>query len=285
MSSDSFSETSASKPSTQRKFIKRPDDKAMKDQIENLRKEIKQLDLASNEITAQIAKHQIDQKIMDERNKLTSELKALQSKQSGSKNERHALNEQIKAIDGQMKKKIAEIQQQTSKNNYKSVAEIDDKINSLDKLIDAGQLKLADERRYVKEMSALRKLRKDFGSIEQTQASIDQDKEKIAELKKKVAATHNKELNAQYDALQKKVDEINESNKTIISKRNELYDKRGELKKQKDAKYDEIRKLRAEFDENDATRRMSISRNSWLKRKPRGKKSTKHKFWKRKKPN
>ena len=249
MSSDSFSETSASKPSTQRKFIKRPDDKAMKDQIENLRKEIKQLDLASNEITAQIAKHQIDQKIMDERNKLTSELKALQSKQSGSKNERHALNEQIKAIDGQMKKKIAEIQQQTSKNNYKSVAEIDDKINSLDKLIDAGQLKLADERRYVKEMSALRKLRKDFGSIEQTQASIDQDKEKIAELKKKVAATHNKELNAQYDALQKKVDEINESNKTIISKRNELYDKRGELKKQKDAKYDEIRKLRAEFDE------------------------------------
>ncbi|CAK9441163.1 uncharacterized protein LODBEIA_P50320 [Lodderomyces beijingensis] len=241
--------SSNSRPASQRKLIKRPDDKAMKDGIELLKQEIKKLDLQSNEVSAQIAKHQIEQSVMDERNKLTAELRSLQSKQSGSKNERHALNEQIKSIDAQMKKKIQEIQQQTSKNSFKSVAEVDERINSLDKAIDAGNLKLADERRFVKEMSSLRKLRKDFGSIEQTQASIDQDKEKIAELKKKVAATHNKELNAQYESIQKKLDEINESNKNIISKRDVLYDKRTELKKEKDAKYNEIRKLRAEFDE------------------------------------
>ena len=70
-------------------------------------------------------------------------------------------------------------------------------------MIDAGNLKLADERRYVKEMSSLRKLRKDFGSIEKTQALIDQDKEKIAELKKKLSATHNKEVQAKFEEIQK----------------------------------------------------------------------------------
>ncbi|KAI5953026.1 BFR1 [Candida theae] len=239
---------SSSSSSTQRKFIKRPDDKAMKEEVEALKKEIKKLDLTNNELNAQIQKLQIDQKVMDERNKLQAELKTLISKQSSAKNERNNINEQIKSIDSSMKKKIAEIQQQTSKNNFKNVAEIDARIDSLDKAIDAGNLKLADERRFVKEMSALRKLRKDFGSIEKIQASIDQDKEKIADLKKKLQGTHNKEVQAQFETIQKKLDEINESNKSTISKRNKIYDQRSEIKKEKDAKYDQIRKLRSDFD-------------------------------------
>ncbi|KAI5965674.1 BFR1 [Candida pseudojiufengensis] len=234
--------------STQRKFIKRPDDKVLKQELESLKNEIKKLDLQNNDLNDQIAKHQIDQKIMDERNELTTQLKSLISKQSASKNERNAINEQIKSIDNTMKKKIAEIQQQASKNNFKSVGEIDQRINSLDQLIDAGNLKLADERRYVKEMTSLRKLKKDFASIEKVQLSIDSDKQKIADLKKKISGTQNKELNTQFETIQKKLDEINESNKTIISKRQKLYDQRSEIKKQKDAKYDEIRKLKSDFD-------------------------------------
>ncbi|EMG48400.1 BFR1 Nuclear segregation protein BFR1 [Candida maltosa Xu316] len=247
------SATSSGTSTPQRKFIKRPDDKAIKEEIDKLKDEIKKLDLTNNEINAQISKAQIDQSVMDKRNKLQAELKSLVSKQSQGKNERQVINDQIKAIDASMKKKIAEIQQQTSKNSFKNVSEIDARINQLDSLIDAGNLKLADERRYVKEMSSLRKLRKDFGSIEKTQALIDQDKEKIADLKKKLSATHNKEVQTQFEQIQKELDAINDSNKTIISKRNELYDKRTEIKKQKDAKYDQIRKIRSDFDEKFAS--------------------------------
>ena len=49
------------------------------------------------------------------------------------------------------------------------------------------------------------------------------------------------------------MDAINESNKTIISKRDELRDKRTEIKKQKDAKYEQIRKIRSDFDEKFAS--------------------------------
>ncbi|KAH3680033.1 hypothetical protein WICPIJ_008433, partial [Wickerhamomyces pijperi] len=54
--------------------------------------------------------------------------------------------------------------------------EIDKKINQLEDLIGSGSLKLVDERRYVKEISSLRKLKKDFGSTEQLQKSVDNDK-------------------------------------------------------------------------------------------------------------
>lgn len=160
------SATTSTSAAPRRREIKRPDDKAIKEEIEKLKDEIKKLDLTNNEINAQIAKAQIDQKVMDKRNKLQTELKSLIAKQSQGKNERQLINDQIKAIDASMKKRIAEIQQQTSKNNFKNVAEIDSRINYLDGLIDAGNLKLADERRFAKEMSSLRKLRKDFGSIE-----------------------------------------------------------------------------------------------------------------------
>ena len=247
------SATTSTSAAPRRREIKRPDDKAIKEEIEKLKDEIKKLDLTNNEINAQIAKAQIDQKVMDKRNKLQTELKSLIAKQSQGKNERQLINDQIKAIDASMKKRIAEIQQQTSKNNFKNVAEIDSRINYLDGLIDAGNLKLADERRFVKEMSSLRKLRKDFGSIEKTQELIDQDKAKIAELKKKLSATHNKEVQAQFETIQKELDAINESNKTIISKRDELRDKRTEIKKQKDAKYEQIRKIRSDFEEKFAS--------------------------------
>ncbi|KAF6069875.1 hypothetical protein FOB64_002581 [Candida albicans] len=230
------SATTSTSAAPRRREIKRPDDKAIKEEIEKLKDEIKKLDLTNNEINAQIAKAQIDQKVMDKRNKLQTELKSLIAKQSQGKNERQLINDQIKAIDASMKKRIAEIQQQTSKNNFKNVAEIDSRINYLDGLIDAGNLKLADERRFVKEMSSLRKLRKDFGSIEKTQELIDQDKAKIAELKKKLSATHNKEVQAQFETIQKELDAINESTRPLFLKETNCK-QLAEEKKRRDEEY------------------------------------------------
>ncbi|RLV96360.1 Nuclear segregation protein BFR1 [Spathaspora sp. JA1] len=250
MSSSPVPSKSGSAPAgASKKFIKRPDDKAVKAEIEELKNEIKKLDISNNELNGKISKLQIDQSVMDKRNQLQTELKGLISKQGQLKNDRNAINDQIKSIDSQLKKRIAEIQAQTSKNSFKNVEEIDSRIKYLDGLIDAGDLKLADERRFVKEMSGLRKLRKDFGGIEKIQILIDQDKEKIADLKKKLSSVQNKEIQSQFETIQKQLDEINESNKSIISERNGLYDQRSTIKKQKDEKYDQIRKLRVEFDE------------------------------------
>lgn len=232
-----------------RKFYKRPDDTKLKSAVEKLRVEIKQLDLASTELTNQINKYQLDQKVLQKRNDLQAELKELISKQRNFKQDRDTINEQIKAIDSSMKKKIQEVQLQTSKNQFKTVGEIDQRIAYLDNLIDQGNLKLVDERKYIKEMSSLRKLKKDFTSIEKIQLSIDQDKIKISQLKASINSHQSKEVQKQFESIQNQLDEINKSNKSIIDKKNEIFNKRQSIRKQKDEKYQAIRDLNADFDQ------------------------------------
>lgn len=232
-----------------RRFIKRPDDKAMNQDINALRDEIKKLDLTNNEINAQIDKTVLDPQTAEKRKALQNEMKEVISKQGNLKLERNAIQEQIRNVDTNLKRMFADIQKLTSKNNYKSVSEIDSRVKYLDDLVGAGNLKLADERRHVKEMTSLRKLRKDFAEVEKQQEAIDKEKAKIADLKKKLAAVGNKEVQQQFERIQKELDTINESNKSIYNKRTELINKRNEIRKTKDAKYDQIRKLRAEFDE------------------------------------
>ncbi|WEJ93743.1 multicopy suppressor of BFA (Brefeldin A) [Yamadazyma tenuis] len=249
----SFSENPQTAAAVSRRFIKRPDDSAMKSEVTKLRKEIEKVDLSINTLTSQIDKISVDSATNSKRQELQQQLKELTAQQASIKGERQQFMDQIKAIDTQLKRKVTEIQQQTSKNSFKSVKDIDARIAYLDSLVDGGELKLADERKTVKEMSALRKLKKDFGSVEKQQQSIDADKSKIADLKKKLNAIQNKEVQAKYEAIQKELDEIRSANKSIYDKKGDLVSKRNALRKEKDSKYDAIKKLRSEFD-NEFTR-------------------------------
>lgn len=238
-----------SAPVANRKFIKRPDDSVMKKELGDLRKEIEKLDLSINELNKQIDGITIDSSSNSRKQELQQKLKELTGKQGSIKNERNQVMDQIKAIDTQVKRKVNEIQAQTSKNNFKNVKEIDSRINYLDSLVDSGDLKLAEERKIVKEMSGLRKLRKDFGSVEKQQESIDQDKTKIAELRKKLNSIQNKEVQSEFEKVKKELDEIRNSNQSTYDKKGALITKRNTIRKQKDAKYSSIKKLRSDFDD------------------------------------
>lgn len=231
-----------------KRFIKGPDDKATKVKVAELNDEIKKLNLANDEVNAKIEKVVADPKLVGRKTELQKELKEVIAKQGASKQERTGLMDQIKLIDQQLKRKINEIQAQTAKSNFKNVQEIDARINHLDAQIDEGSLKLADERRFVKEMSLLRKLRKDFGSIEKVQELIEQDRAKIADLKKKLNAIQNKDLQARFETIQKELNELNAENKSTYDKRQVLFDERTRLRKLKDEKYSQIKKLRLDLD-------------------------------------
>ena len=148
---DSTTETSTN--GRPRRFIKRPDDSAF------------------NKESAQLQKVVTEPALAERRKELQVQLRELITKQNAIKGERNAIMDQIKAVDVVIKRKLSEIQTQTSKHNFKSVGEIDKRIAHLDSLVEAGDLKLAEEKRYVMEMSQLRKVRKDFGAVEKTQES------------------------------------------------------------------------------------------------------------------
>lgn len=232
-----------------RRTIKRPDDSAMNKEIEELRAEIKQLDLSQNKLTSEIDAITSDPLVNEKRQGLRDQLKTVIAKQSTFKQERKAIQEQIKNVDTNLKRKIGDIQKLIGKNAFKSGAEIDARVLYLDNLVGAGDLKLAEERRYVKEMTSLRKLRKDFVEVEKQQEEIDKDKTKIAEFKKKLNAIDSREVQQEFEKIQKELDSLNASNKSIYDKRAELYKKRDAVRASKNSKYDQIKKLRASFDE------------------------------------
>lgn len=236
-----------STPQRPKRFLKRPDDLAMKQTISDLRADISKLDLSANEITAQIDKLVLDPKTTERRNKLQGEIKEIISQQGSLKQEREVIQEQIRAVDANLKRRIADINKTGAKNNYKSAGEIDARIKQLDDLVGSGSLMLADERRYIKEMSSLRKLRKDFSEIEKQQKYIDEDKAKISELKKKLSSVGNKEIQEKFEATQKELNAIQASNKAMFNKKADLFKKRDAIRKDKDAKFNEIRKLRDDF--------------------------------------
>ncbi|KAG7885055.1 hypothetical protein KL938_001312 [Ogataea parapolymorpha] len=231
-----------------KRFIKKPDVKARNAKLAELNKELDKYNKEIADLNKQIEVTVTPKDVLEERKRLTSELNTIIKQQSEIKNKRNLLNEQIRAIDGQMKKKIGDLQAQNSKNSFKNVEEIDKKINQLENLIGSGTLKLVDERRYVKEITSLRKLKKDFGSIEQLQKSIDNDKLKIQELKKKQSAVSNKEIQAKFEEVTKSLDSLSLKNKGVQDKRQSLFDRRKALYSKKDGIYAEINKVRSEFD-------------------------------------
>lgn len=233
----------------QKKFIKSPDTKARDEALTKLRAEIKQKDDQLTEINAQLKKTTTDPQVSEERKTLIAELGELKKTQADLKNKRNIVNAKIKEVDSALKRKITEISGITSKYSYKSVDDIDKKIARSEDEISTGALSLVEERRLVKEISSLRKLRKDFASLEAVQKLIDDDKAKIADLKKQLTSFNSRETSEKFDATQKKLNELTLSNKTVTDKRSTLNTKRNALHKEKDVLYAQMTKIRSEFDE------------------------------------
>ncbi|GME86411.1 unnamed protein product [Ambrosiozyma monospora] len=232
----------------QRKFIKSPDFKVRDAKLAELNDSLKKLEADLSAVNKDIEKAVTPPELVEQRKKLLNELNTVKREQSDIKNKRNQIGEQIKAIDAIMKKKIGDINAVTSKNNFKNADDIEKRIQYLDDLIGKGDLRIVEERKFVKEITSLRKLKKDFASVEQEQKSIDADKAKIAELKKTQSGFNNREAQAKFEEVTKKLDEISAKNKGVQDKRDTLYNKRRALYKQKDEIYAEIKAIRADFD-------------------------------------
>lgn len=230
-----------------RRFIKGPDRAAKDARIAELKQEIKEVDYKLSKVYDSINGLKIDDKTAAKRKELQDELNKIIKVQSDFKNQRAQINDKVKLIDASLKKKIGDLNGQTSKIKFKSTQEIDNHIKKLDDAIDSGNLKIVEERRYVKEITALRKLKKDFGQIEASQKQIDADKAKIVELKQQLSGLNSKDIQAKFESITKELDEIRNSTKSVTDKRKSQNDQRNALRKQKDQLYDEMRKVNADY--------------------------------------
>lgn len=245
--------------STLRKPTRRPDDKAHKAKLEAAYDEMKALGAQIAALSTQFDAVSVGADSVARRKELQAQLKEVIAKQGAIKSEKALLQTQIRAAEEAAKRKIAEMEKITGKHAFRSVAEIDARIAQLDTQVSLGDLKLAEERRLIKEMTALRKLRKDYAEVARQQAGVDADKKKVADLKAALSALGARELAAQFELLQLQLQAVDEGNKPLVAKRAELKAKKDALHKAKAAQFDRIQLLRAAHDAEYAKYKQAIA--------------------------
>lgn len=114
--------------------------------------------------------------------------------------------------------------------------EIDGEIRRLEKQVDAGTMKLVDEKKALAEISTLRKQRKGFAGFDEAQKEIEAIKEQIRDLKKSLDNPEAKVLSQKYD-------EINQELASIQA----LWDEKSKLQADQQEKYAAVKAVKDEY--------------------------------------
>lgn len=179
----------------------------------------------------------------DERKNLLNEVNQLKKRQSELKAQRLKIMDEVKMIDERNKKKIKDLAAQKAKVNFKNVDEIDAQIKKLEKSVDAGNMRLVEEKQALGEISALKKAKKNFGTFNDAQAAIDSDRAKIQELKNSIDKTEADSVSERFNEVMAQLNAMRDEQSAAYKNKTELFNKRAEA----EASREEVRKKMKEL--------------------------------------
>ncbi|KAI1430579.1 hypothetical protein GGR50DRAFT_701453 [Xylaria sp. CBS 124048] len=181
------------------------------------------------------------------RQELIAEANEIRAKQGAGKNTRTSKLDQIKRLDEQLRSRIAEQKTARGKVAFKNAEEIDRRIESLEKDVNGGMMKLVDEKKTLTEISNLRKQRKNFAQFDNSQKAIDDLKAKIKEIKDSMDAPEARALSERYSQVQAELDSIKAEQDEAFKSLNSLRDERSKLQAEQQEKFQAVRKLKDEY--------------------------------------
>ncbi|PWZ00854.1 hypothetical protein BCV70DRAFT_199219 [Testicularia cyperi] len=181
------------------------------------------------------------------RAELRKQLDELRTQQAGSKGVRGKTLEDLRTLQESIGKKIKDLQQAKSKVPYKSLADVDGRIKRLEEQVEAGSMKLVEEKKALSEISSLKKSRKTVESFDAAQSQIDQDRAKVDELKASLDSPEAKALNKRYDEIKVELDQIQAEQDKAAGSRGKLLDQRTALSAKLDSLYQARRDRQAAF--------------------------------------
>ncbi|CVK89367.1 hypothetical protein FPRO06_03932 [Fusarium proliferatum] len=181
------------------------------------------------------------------RQELIAQANEIRQKQAGGKNARSTKLDQIKRLDEQVRSRINEQKAAKSKVPFKSLEDLDRQIASLDKQVNSGTMKLVDEKKALSDISSLRKMRKNFGQLDDSQKQIDDLRAKIKEIKDSMDDPEQKALSDQYNKIQAEIDAIKAEQDEAYKGLSSLRDERSKLQAEQQEKYTAIRKLKDDY--------------------------------------
>jgi uncharacterized coiled-coil DUF342 family protein len=183
----------------------------------------------------------------DRRTALREELDTIRSQQAGNKGDRSKQIEKLKAINETVANKVKTLQAQKTKAGFKSVADVDAHIKSLEKSVESGNLKLGDEKRALAEISTCKKTRRVIEGFEAEQAVIDAERAKADEIRKQLDDPESKAISDRFDAIKAELDTLKKESDDAYADRNKLFDERTALQAELDGYYSKKREGAAAY--------------------------------------
>ena len=220
---------------------------------------------------------------------MLAELTTIRGEQSDAKLSRNKIREQIESLqDGIQKqvfchpetgfywslmqsRQIKALQAAQAKTPFRTLADADARIEyvsvpsastlvdpssffrALDKQVESGSMKLADEKRAILEISQIRRTRKTVEGFQSMQDAIDADRRAVDDLHKQLNDPESKAKSDRYEALQAKLDEIKKEADEAYSRRSKVIEERNAIQARLNALYDEKREKAQQY--NDANNR------------------------------
>ncbi|KAJ4478103.1 hypothetical protein J3R30DRAFT_3657430 [Lentinula aciculospora] len=185
----------------------------------------------------------------ERRNALKAELDGIRGQQSNNKASRGKVLDQVKAYDESIKKKVKDLQAAKGKISFKSTAELDAHIKDLEKRVDSGTLKLADEKRALAEITSSNRSRRTLNAFQSDQESIDADRAAVAELRKQLDDPDFQAVSDRYDKVKLELDELRKEEDVLYSNRSKLFEERDSIQAQLNTLYNEKRESTQNFRE------------------------------------
>ncbi|KAF3359996.1 hypothetical protein VdG1_01686 [Verticillium dahliae VDG1] len=181
------------------------------------------------------------------RQELIAQANEIRQKQGAGKNARGAKLDQIKRLDEQMRSRINEQKVARGKVAFKTVDELDRQIAHLDAQVNAGTMKIVDEKKALAEISSLKKTRKNFSQFEDGQKQIDDLKAKIKEIKDSMDDPEARAMSDQYTKIQAELDALKAESDEAYKGLSSLRDERTRLQAEQQDKFQVIRKIKDDY--------------------------------------
>ncbi|CAM0137223.1 multicopy suppressor of BFA (Brefeldin A) [Umbelopsis sp. WA50703] len=223
---------------------KKPDDAALKKSLAEINSAIDKLKKQNEAVREKINKLPGGSK-NNNREELYERLNKVRDQQKDLKESKKAVLTQLDAIQQSMKKKTAAMKAGQAKSPYKTSADIDRQISSLEKKIESG-VKLVEEKQILSEISGLKRHRNTLDSFKDQQAELDKERKIHDDLKKNIDDSQMRNLSQEYDTIKAEIANLQESQKSNRDKRNQLYEEQNNIKSQLDQQYEKMRTLRDE---------------------------------------
>ena len=228
----------------------RPDDEAYKAELAQAEKELRAAEERMKAVKSKIdiAKpNNKDSPTAKKQQELRGELQTIRTQQQSSKSGRTQVLDKIKRLDEQLKSRINEQKTARSKTNFKSVDDVQREIDRLQKSVDAGTMKIVDEKKALADISQLNRQKKGFAGFEEAQKGIDDVKAQIAELKKSMDDPESKALSDRYTQITTELDSIKSEQDDAYKSLNSLRDERTKIHEDQQKKYATVKEIKDRY--------------------------------------